>query len=145
MLKTKNFGRELVKRSLIAWTAAALVTAAGPALAHHSYAMFDRDKELKLAGTVKDFAWTNPHSWIEINVPGATGATDTWGVECNSPNNLARMGWKSSSLKPGDKVTISIHPLRSGEHGGSFMYVTFPDGHTLGEVPGATNGGAKKS
>jgi hypothetical protein len=131
-----------VRPSLIAWTAAGLLALAGPALAHHSYAMFDRDKELKLNGTIKDFAWTNPHSWIEIDVPNAQGATDTWGVECNSPNNLARMGWKSSSLKPGDKVTISIHPLRSGEHGGSFMYVTFPDGHTLGEIPGATNGGA---
>ena len=68
-------------------------------------------------------------------------------MECNSPNNLARMGWKSTSLKPGDKVTISIHPLRSGEHGGSFMYVSLPDGRTLGEIPGSTNGGAapKKS
>lgn len=132
-----------MKSSLIAWTAVSLLALAGPALAHHSYAMFDRDKELKLAGTIKSFGWTNPHSWIEINVANTAGGADTWGVECNSPNNLARMGWKSSSLKPGDKVTISIHPLRSGEHGGSFMYITYLDGHTLGEVPGTTNGGAK--
>ncbi len=130
-----------MRPSLIAWTAAGLLAMAGPALAHHSYAMFDREKELKLSGTIKEFNWTNPHSSIAIDVPNTTGSVDTWGVECNSPNNLARMGWKSSSLKPGDKVTISIHPLRSGEHGGSFMYVTFPDGHTLGEIPGATNGG----
>ena len=135
-----------MKPSLIAASAAGVLalvlSVAGPALAHHSYAMFDRDKELKLAGTVKTFAWTNPHSWIEIDVANTAGGSDTWGVECNSPNNLARMGWKSTSLKPGDKVTISIHPLRSGEHGGSFMYVSLPDGRTLGEVPGATNGGA---
>lgn len=124
-----------MKSSLILWTAAGLIASAGPALAHHSYAMFDASKEVKLNGTIKNFYWTNPHSAIEIDVPNATGGSDTWGVECNSPNNLARMGWKSSSLKPGDKVTISIHPLRSGERGGSFMYVTFPDGHTLGEVP----------
>jgi hypothetical protein len=123
-----------VKPSAIAWSAVGLILLAGPALAHHSYAMFDRDKELKLEGTVKTFAWTNPHSWIEIDVPNASGGVDTWGVEGNSPNNLARMGWKSTSLKPGDKVTISIHPLRSGEHGGSFMKVTFPDGHVLGEM-----------
>ena len=124
-----------MKPSLIAWAAVGVIASAGPALAHHSYAMFDRDKELKLEGTIKDFAWTNPHSWIEIDVANASGGTDTWGVECNSPNNLARMGWKSTSLKPGDKVTISIHPLRSGEKGGSFMKVTFPDGHVLGEQP----------
>ncbi len=133
-----------MKPSLIAVSVLGAVAMASPALAHHSYAMFDPAKELKLPGTVKTFAWTNPHSWIEINVANAQGAVETWGVECNSPNNLARMGWKSNSLKPGDKVTISIHPLRSGEHGGSFMYVTYPDGHTLGEVPGSTNGGAKK-
>ena len=133
-----------MKSSPIAWMAVVMLSVAAPAMAHHSYAMFDRDKELKLAGTVKSFGWTNPHSWIEIDVPNASGSTDTWGVECNSPNNLARMGWKSDSLKPGDKVTISIHPLRSGEHGGSFMYVTYADGHTLGEVPGATNGGPAK-
>ncbi len=123
-----------MKPFAIALAAATLVGLAGPALAHHSYAMFDRDKELKLTGVVKTFAWTNPHSWIEIEVPNASGGSDTWGVECNSPNNLARMGWKSNSLKPGDKVTISIHPLRSGEHGGSFMKVTYPDGHVLGET-----------
>jgi hypothetical protein len=128
----------------MAVTAVGLLALAAPAMAHHSYAMFDRDKELKLNGTIKSFGWTNPHAWIEIDVPNAQGVPETWGVECNSPNNLARMGWKSSSLKPGDKVTISIHPLRSGEKGGSFMYITYSDGHTLGEVPGATNGGTAK-
>jgi hypothetical protein len=101
--------------------------------------MFDRDKELKLDGTIKTFAWTNPHSWIEINVANAAGGVDTWGVECNSPNNLARMGWRSNMLKPGDKVVISIHPLRSGEHGGSFMKITFPDGRVVGETPRAAD------
>ena len=113
-----------------------------PAFAHHSAAMFDRDKELKLDGTIKSFGWTNPHSWIEINVTSPAGEVETWGVECNSPNNLARMGWKSTSLKAGDKVTISVHPLRTGERGGSFMRVTWPDGRVLGETARAAPAGA---
>jgi hypothetical protein len=116
-----------------------LMTTTG-AMAHHSYAMFDVTREVKLKGTVKTFFWTNPHSAIEIEISRPDGRTDTWGVECNSPNNLVRMGWKSTSLKPGDKVTIGIHPLRGGEHGGSFLYIIYADGHTLGEVPGSTNG-----
>ena len=117
---------------------AATLLIASPALAHHSFAMFDRQKEITLKGTVKEFQWTNPHSFIEIETPDEKGGAVSYSIEMNSPNNLTRQGWKSTSLKPGDKVTISIHPLRSGEKGGSFMYVTFPDGHTLGEIPRQT-------
>jgi Family of unknown function (DUF6152) len=109
-----------------------LLIAAGTASAHHSGAMFDRDKQVELTGTVVHFEWTNPHSWIEIEVPNQNGSSDKWSVECNSPNNLARAGWKSTSLKPGDKVTIVIHPLRTGEKGGSFMSATLADGQVLG-------------
>jgi hypothetical protein len=105
------------------------------ALAHHSYAMFDREKKLALTGTVKEFRWSNPHAWMEIYVPNDKGGTDMWGVEMNSPNNLARQGWKSTIVKPGDKVTVVIHPLRSGEKGGSFMSLTLPSGQTLSDSP----------
>lgn len=108
-----------------------LLLAAMPAAAHHSGAMFDRDKQVSLTGTILRFEWTNPHSWIEIEVPNENGGSDKWSVECNSPNNLARQGWKSTSLKPGDKVTIVIHPLRNGEKGGSFLLVTLPSGEVL--------------
>ena len=108
-----------------------LLLAAMPAAAHHSGAMFDRDKQVSLTGTILRFEWTNPHSWIEIEVPNENGGSDKWSVECNSPNNLARQGWKSTSLKPGDKVTIVIHPLRTGEKGGSFLLVTLPSGEVL--------------
>ncbi|MBZ5695561.1 MAG: hypothetical protein LAN36_09390 [Acidobacteriia bacterium] len=108
-----------------------LLLAAMPAAAHHSGAMFDRDKQVSLTGTILRFEWTNPHSWIEIEVPNENGGSDKWSVECNSPNNLARQGWKSTSLKPGDKVTIVIHPLRTGEKGGSFLLVTLPNGEVL--------------
>jgi len=117
---------------------------AGPALAHHSFAMFDRDKQVSLTGTVADFQWTNPHSWIELDVPNPAGGSDKWGVELNSPNNLARQGWRSTALKPGDKVTVVLNPLRSGEHGGLFLQVTLPDGKILGDRflknPAAPNG-----
>lgn len=112
---------------------AAFVMTAVPAAAHHSAAMFDHTKTVKLVGTVVQFGWTNPHSWISIDVPNEKGGTDRWSVECNSPNNLARQGWKSTSLKPGDKVTVLIHPLRSGDKGGSFMSATLANGTVLAD------------
>jgi hypothetical protein len=121
------------KSLLIGCLSAILLLAAVPTVAHHSFAMFDRDKQVTLTGTILQFQWTNPHSWIAIDVPNENGGSDKWSIECNSPNNLARQGWKSTSLKPGDKATIIIHPLRSGEKGGSFVSVTLPDGSVLAE------------
>ncbi len=133
-----------MKGQILGCLATALLLAAGPALAHHSFAMFDRDKQVTLSGTVHDFQWTNPHSWIEVDVPNATGGSDKWGIELNSPNNLARQGWKSTMLKPGDKVSITFNPLRSGEHGGLFLQVTLADGTVMGDkflkAPSAPNG-----
>jgi hypothetical protein len=126
--------------------AAALIVAA-PAFAHHSFAMFDRQKEVILKGTVKEFQWTNPHSFIEIETPDEKGAAVSYSIEMNSPNNLTRQGWKSTALKPGDKVTLVMNPLRDGSHGGLFVSVMLPDGKVLGDptrLPGtATNPGAK--
>lgn len=124
-----------MRAAIIAGLSLTLLGSASVALAHHSYAMFDRDKKLALVGTVKEFRWSNPHAWIEIYVPNDSGGTDLWGVEMNSPNNLARQGWKSNIVKPGDKVTVVIHPLRSGEKGGSFMSLTLPSGQTLSDSP----------
>src|SRR6478609_5299932 len=104
--------------SMAAAAAAALGGAAAPALAHHSFAMFDSSKELTLVGTVKEFQWTNPHSWLQLNVPGADGKLVEWSIEGGSPNGLARQGWKSTSLKPGDKVTLKTHPMKDGSNGG---------------------------
>jgi len=122
-----------MKTPLVACMSVLLLMAAGTASAHHSGAMFDRDKQVALTGTIVQFEWTNPHSWIEIEVPNDNGGTDKWSVECNSPNNLAKQGWKSTTLKPGDKVTILIHPLRNGDKGGSFMSVKLPDGSLLAD------------
>jgi hypothetical protein len=105
---------------LLATIALALPMAAGPALAHHSFAMFDRTHPAVIEGTVKELQWTNPHVWIQIMVPDGKGGEDEWGVECTSINFLSRMGWTRTTLKPGDKVKLTIYPLRDGSHGGQF-------------------------
>ena len=137
-----------MKRSLAFLGLSAALLAAAPAFAHHSFAMFDRQKEVTLKGTVKEFQWTNPHSFIEIEVADDKGVTTAYSVEMNSPNNLTRQGWKSSSLKVGDKVVLLMNPLRDGSKGGLFVSVMLPDGKVLGDptrVPGgpAAAGAAK--
>jgi hypothetical protein len=102
-----------------------------PVWAHHSMAGFDRNKTVSVAGTVKQFKWANPHSWIELEVPDAKGGVVSWNVEMTSPAVLIRAGWKSSLLKPGDKVSVDCHPQISGEPGCIFMSVTLADGRTF--------------
>ena len=106
------------------------------AFGHHSYAMFDLSKTVTLQGTIRDFQWTNPHSWIWIDVPDAKGATEQWGIDGMSPNYLARRGWSKHTLNPGDKVSVLIHPLKGAEHGGSFLSVTLPDGTVMRQSGG---------
>ena len=119
----------------LAFGAAAL--AASPALAHHSAAMFDRESEVRIMGVIKELQWTNPHAWIEIEVPNA-GKTVQWSVELDSPNILTRYGWNSSTLKPGDRVTITCHPLKDGRPGGSYVSIYLPDGKILGRMKSPT-------
>jgi Family of unknown function (DUF6152) len=123
-----------MKRYQFACLSALILLIAGSAFAHHSFAMFDRTKETTLVGVVEEFQWTNPHSWIELDVPNEGGGTDKWSIELNSPNNLSRQGWKSSSVKPGDKISVIIWPLRSGEKGGLFISLTLPNGQVLDEL-----------
>jgi hypothetical protein len=104
---------------------------ASMAHAHHSFGMFDMTKEQTLTGTVTNFEWTNPHTWIWIEVATSSGGTDRWGIEGMSPNFLERRGWTKGSVKPGDKVSIVIHPVRDGRKGGSFVSITLPDGTVM--------------
>jgi hypothetical protein len=113
-----------------AFAAGALAMIAAPVLAHHSFAMFDQKKVMTLKGTVTEFQWTNPHAFIEMDVPSA-GKVQHWSVELNSPNNLKRQGWLRTSLKPGDRITLRLNPLRDGTHGGLFLDVVLPGGKTL--------------
>jgi hypothetical protein len=116
--------------------AIAAFLSAVPAAAHHSFAMFDAEKTQVLEGTVKEFQWTNPHSWIFLMVDNAQGQPEQWAIEMAGPAGLARQGWLPKTLRPGMKVKTVIHPLRDGNNGGQFMAVTLPDGTQMGS-PGA--------
>jgi hypothetical protein len=120
-------------RFRIVMTAIALFGFAAPMGAHHSAAGIDRSKTVTLVGTVKEFGWRNPHSYMEIDVPNESGQTVTWKVEMTSPAFLIRAGWKATTLKPGDKVTVKVFPLRDGEPGGLFQSVTLAGGQVLTE------------
>jgi hypothetical protein len=102
-----------------------------PAVAHHSFAMFDAGKLVTVAGTVKEFQWTNPHAFIVMMVPNSDGQAEQWSVEMGGPGGLARQGWVPKTLRPGMNVSVVMHPLRDG-HGGQFLAVTLPDGTQLG-------------
>ena len=114
--------------------AAALVLATTlPAMAHHSFAMFANDKTITVAGTVQEFEWINPHSWIHLTVMGPTGKPEQWAFEMGGPGQLASRGWTKTSLKVGDKITMTAHPLWDGSHGGSFISLTMTNGTELSD------------
>ena len=104
-------------------------------LAHHSPVVFDRTKEVKLAGTVKEFRWSNPHSFIELDVKNDRGAVETWAVEMNPPSYLGKAGWTSKTVAPGDNITVLVKPLRTNEKVGKFVSITLASGQVLGENP----------
>ena len=118
-------------RSLSAALVLAVALATSVA-AHHSPVMFDRTVTKTIVGTVVKFTWTNPHSAIQLDVPNDSGGVDRWGVELGSPQSMARNGWRSNIIKAGDKVTVVVNPLKSGEFGGIFVSLTLPDGRKLG-------------
>ena len=112
--------------SLAALAAAACATSA---LAHHSFAMFDAEKTITLQGTVKEFEWVNPHSWLRINVTDEkTGKPALWALELSSPSRLVTMGMRADSVKAGDTVSVTFHPMKDGTRGGQFIQATLPGG-----------------
>jgi len=127
-------GRMTGTRFLTAVAVAVLFSSSS--LAHHSFAAFDQNKIVSLSGTVKDWQWTNPHTWLVLEVPGESGAVEEWNIEGQSPQVLRReQGISRDIIKAGDKVVVRIHPRRDGSHGGSFMSVTAADGHEIGQKP----------
>jgi hypothetical protein len=121
-----------MKPSVLGLAGMAAAIMAAPALAHHSFAMFDGEKRLTLEGTVKSFQWIYPHSWILLMVPNREGQLEQWPIEMGSPGGLAKEGWLPKTLTPGMKVKAVIHPLKDGTHGGQYLAVTLEDGRTLG-------------
>lgn len=111
--------------------ATGLLAAALPLAAHHSGAMFDSGRKLTLAGTVKAFQWTNPHCFIQLVVAGPDGPKE-WSIELGSPGQLYRNGWRPTSVRPGETLTLEINPLRDGSTGGGFVSATTPDGQKVG-------------
>jgi hypothetical protein len=110
---------------LLAGIAASLIAA--PAVAHHSFAMFDATKTVTMNGTVKSFEWTNPHMWLTVTVDGTDYPLEMQGIA-----GAVRFGWKRDSVKSGDKITVDIHPLRDGTHGGQLVGVVLASGQKLG-------------
>ena len=109
-----------------------LVGLAAPALAHHSFAMFEREKYVSVTGTVSEYEWTNPHVWIHVKAPDAQGKMVEWGFEMQSIAQDSRAGWRADTVKPGDKITIEYHPLKDGSRGGQLMSAILANGQRLG-------------
>jgi len=127
--------RKLLPIRFIASSLAALALYASASFAHHSPIIFDRTRTITIEGVVTEFKWSSPHSWIHLDVKDEHGGVGNWGVEMNPASLLARAGWKSSTLKPGDKVSIVVYPLRNNEKGGQYVAIKLPDGRTLGDRP----------
>jgi hypothetical protein len=118
-------------------SAAMLVACAMPAAAHHSFAMFDREKTVELQGTVKNFQWTNPHSFLDVYVEDLKGGAPVlWTLEFGAVHNLANQGWRPKTLMPGDKVLFTLHPAKDGAPYGQALTVTLPNGTVMQAVQG---------
>ena len=128
----------IVRRSILAVVAIAALGAMSASRAHHSFAMFDSESQIKLKGKVTDFQWQNPHVYIEIDALDVNAKDKTiksWTIECANPGILNRIGWKFNMVKVGDELTLIVAPLRSGEPGALLKQITLPDGKVF------TNGG----
>jgi Family of unknown function (DUF6152) len=126
---------------VVCWLSSLLLAGAGPAAAHHSFAMFDHTRTVTLKGEVTKFQWTNPHALLELDVPGP-GGIKHFTLELTSINMMQRLGWRSDYIKAGDKVTAVMAPLVNGESGGLLLEITLPDGRKL--EPGVPAAGTFK-
>jgi hypothetical protein len=121
----------IVPRALLCTFLAALIGGTAPASAHHSYAMFDANNVVTFDATVKEFQWTNPHSWLQVMIVDDKGAAQEWSLELGPLVALHRWGWKPHSVNPGDKVKVTLNPLRDGSRGGRLVNIVLPGGETL--------------
>ena len=133
---------ESARRFVLASVLCASITLAAPAWAHHSYAMFDGSRTLKVEGTIAKLEWMNPHVyvWVYVRNEKTPGGYDLYAFENGSTNVLARMGWSKQTFKAGEKVTVEYWPLKDGRTGGHFVQATHADGRVS---PGVGGPGAK--
>jgi len=115
------------------------VAFAAPAFAHHSFAMFDAAKTVTVKGKVAEYEWTNPHSWLRVMVPDTSGKPLQWAFEMSSPATMTGLGMTPDTVKPGDMVTVTYHPLKDGSRGGQFMQALLPNGQMAVRRPGGPN------
>ena len=129
-------------RKLALWGVVGLLTiCVAPRLhAHHSFAMFDTTKPVTLTGKVTKFQWTNPHAYIELDVPDGANAPKHWTVELGSTSILMQGGWKFTDVKPDQTITVVLSPLRDGQPGGLLQRITLADGRVLSNGPGPAGG-----
>ena len=119
----------------VVFSAAMLMGVAAPAAAHHSFAMFDAEKTVTLKGTVREFEWQNPHVWLEMNVVDpATGKPVKYSLEMGSVARSTYDGWKKDTVRPGDPITATMHPLKDGSRGGMYLSVELPTGQKFGRT-----------
>jgi len=132
-----NKGTSAMKTSIFAAIGVVgLALGAPPAWSHHSGAMFEPEKVVSLEGTVKEFEYTNPHSWLYVIVRDDKGSETLWGIEAEGPSALMRAGIKANALRPGDQITVRTRPLRDGRPAGAWVSVTKSDGTVLNPRPG---------
>jgi hypothetical protein len=127
-----------MKRGITAFVAGAMLVPAFAAFAHHSDAMFNREEVRELSGVIKEFQFTNPHTWVQLDVVGDDGKTVEWSLEWGSPNQLGRQGIRPSTFAAGAEVTIRTNPMRDGTPGGAFIGARFADGTTIGRWDAAS-------
>jgi len=125
--------RELIRSTIgpLALALCLIVGFASVTVAHHSFAAFDMNASKVLNATVKKVEWTNPHTWFWFDVPDGKGGMETWGAEGQSPNFLDRRGWSSKRLKVGDKLELTIHPMKNGDKAGMWVTAKRPNGEIL--------------
>ncbi|MBI3047690.1 MAG: hypothetical protein HYY76_05205 [Acidobacteria bacterium] len=104
--------------------------AASPVLSHHSHAMFDHTNEVTVTGTVTEFVFRNPHVFLYLDVKNPNGEVINYSVEMSNIPNMIRRGITPATFKPGDTVTVKVHPLKDGRRGGNYVTVTAADGKT---------------
>ena len=131
-----NWETPMNSRTLIlAVSASAAAAFAAPVLAHHSFAMFDQDKTVAIKGTVKDFEWANPHVWIRLMVMDAKANKELeYAFEMGSVARSTKDGWKRDTIRPGDVITVTMHPLKDGSRGGMYLAADLPNGKKMGRT-----------
>lgn len=125
-------GKTVIKTGGAALLLSGMLFGSTAVYAHHSFAMFDAEKNITVNGTVKQVDYANPHVWVYLTVVNAKGQPETWGMEGGNLGGLYRMGWTKDAVKAGDKITMQVHPLKDGTPGGQIMRVTLADGKVFG-------------